>query len=116
MNRIPPSPSDPQGWWVPNHDVYVGDDGHLVVEVELAAMNREDLELTIKANRLIIRGERPDERRRKQSEYLVHEINHGPFQSVVEIPPGYDLARARAAYKNGLLRIEVPLKTDGARS
>jgi len=110
MNRIPPSPSDPQGWWVPNHDVYVGDDGHLVVEVELAAMNREDLELTIKANRLIIRGERPDGGRRKRCKYLVQELNYGPFESVFEIPPEYDLARAETTCQIGVLRIVLPLK------
>jgi HSP20 family molecular chaperone IbpA len=36
------------------------------------------------------------------------EINYGIFECVIEVPPGYDLGRARAAYQNGFLRVEVP--------
>jgi HSP20 family molecular chaperone IbpA len=28
---------------------------------------------------------------------------------VLELPPGYDLSQAKAAYLNGFLRIDVPL-------
>jgi HSP20 family molecular chaperone IbpA len=37
------------------------------------------------------------------------EINYGPFESVLELPEGYDLGLAKAAYLNGFLRIDVPL-------
>ena len=37
------------------------------------------------------------------------EINYGPFESVLELPSGYDLGQAKAAYLNGFLRIDVPL-------
>jgi HSP20 family molecular chaperone IbpA len=37
------------------------------------------------------------------------EINYGPFESVLELPQGYDLGQAKAAYLNGFLRIDVPL-------
>jgi HSP20 family molecular chaperone IbpA len=37
------------------------------------------------------------------------EINYGPFESVLELPAGYDLSQAKAAYLNGFLRIDVPL-------
>jgi HSP20 family molecular chaperone IbpA len=36
------------------------------------------------------------------------EISYGPFESVLELPPGYDLSRAKAVYLNGFLRIDVP--------
>ena len=37
------------------------------------------------------------------------EINYGPFESVLELPPGYDLSQAKAIYVNGFLRIDVPV-------
>jgi HSP20 family molecular chaperone IbpA len=37
------------------------------------------------------------------------EINYGEFESVIELPPGYDLSQAKAAYQNGFLRIDVPV-------
>jgi HSP20 family protein len=93
--------------WVPNTDVY-STDGAIVIKVELAGMQREDLELTIDGPRLYIRGQRPDGCRPPQCKFLVMEINYGAFESVIELPEGYDLSRARAAYQNGFLRIDVP--------
>ena len=37
------------------------------------------------------------------------EINYGMFESVIELPSGYDLSLAKAAYLNGFLRIDVPV-------
>ena len=94
--------------WVPNTDVYATDNG-LVVKVELAGMRSEHLEITVEGNRMRISGNRPDGCRAAKCSFLVMEINYGPFESVLELPPGYDLGQAKAAYLNGFLRIDVPL-------
>ena len=96
--------------WIPNTDVYVTE-GTLVIKVELAGMRREDLELTVEGNRLMISGQRPDSSRSTKCKFLVMEINYGPFECVIEIPPGFDLTEAKAAYQNGFLRIDVPQAT-----
>src|SRR5271154_1802330 len=82
--------------WVPNTDVYVTD-GAIIIKVELAGMQRENLELTIDGHRLRISGQRPDGCRPPQCKFLVMEINYGGFESVIELPQGYDLSRAKAA-------------------
>ncbi|PWU13957.1 MAG: hypothetical protein C5B50_18420 [Verrucomicrobia bacterium] len=97
-----------RGHWVPNTDIYATDSG-LVVKVELAGMRNEDLEITVEGNRLRIAGTRPDGCRAPKCNFLVMEINYGPFESLLEVPPGYDLSQAKAAYQNGFLRIDVPL-------
>ena len=94
--------------WVPNTDVYAADSG-LVIKVELAGMRSENLEITVEDNRLRISGNRPDGCRAAKASFLVMEINYGPFETVLELPPGYDLSQARAAYLNGFLRIDVPM-------
>ena len=94
--------------WVPNTDVYATDNG-LVVKVELAGMRSEHLEITVEAYRLRISGNRPDGCRSAKASFLVMEINYGPFESVLELPEGYDLSQAKASYLNGFLRIDVPL-------
>jgi HSP20 family protein len=99
---------------VPNTDVYVTDE-LLVIKVELAGMRKEDLELTVEGNRLTITGHRPDGCRAPKCKFLVMEINYGSFQSVIELPPGYDLSQAKAAYQNGFLRIDVPQATSGRK-
>jgi HSP20 family protein len=84
-------------------------DGGLVVKVELAGMRSEHLEITVEGNRLRISGNRPDGCRAAKCSFLVMEINYGPFESVLEVPPEYDLTQAKAAYLNGFLRIDVPV-------
>ena len=94
--------------WVPNTDVYETDSG-LVVKVELAGMRSEHLEITVEGSRLRISGNRPDGCRSAKASFLVMEINYGPFESLLELPEGYDLSQAKAAYLNGFLRIDVPV-------
>ena len=94
--------------WVPNTDVYATDNG-LVVKVELAGMRSEHLEITVEGSRMRIAGNRPDGCRAAKASFLVMEITYGPFESVLELPVGYDLSQAKAAYLNGFLRIDVPL-------
>jgi HSP20 family protein len=94
-------------YWVPNTDVYVTE-GSLVIKVELAGMRKEDLELTVEGNRLKINGQRPDGCRAPKCTFLVMEINYGAFESIIEVPVGYDLSQAKASYQNGFLRVDVP--------
>jgi HSP20 family protein len=105
----------PKAHWVPNTDVYATDSG-LVVKVELAGMRSDNLEITIEGNRLRISGNRPDGCRAPKCSFLVMEINYGPFESVLELPVGYDLSLAKAAYLNGFLRIDVPLAVAQVKS
>ena len=101
--------------WVPNTDVYATDNG-LVVKVELAGMRSEHLEITVEASRLRITGTRPDGCRAAKASFLVMEINYGPFETVLELPVGYDLSQAKAAYLNGFLRIDVPMAQRPSKS
>jgi HSP20 family protein len=95
------------GRWTPHTDVYVSDIG-LVIKVELAGMKSDSLEIIVEGQRLRITGVRPDCCRAAHCSFLVMEISYGPFETVLELPTGYDLARAKALYVNGFLRIDVP--------
>src|SRR5437763_4132914 len=101
--------------WVPNTDVYSTDNG-LGIKGELAGMRSEHLEITVEGNRLRINGSRPDGCRASKCSFIVMEINYGPFDSVLELPPGYDLGQAKAAYLNGFLRIDVPVAQHQAKN
>jgi HSP20 family protein len=95
--------------WVPNTDMYLTDGG-LVIKGELAGMSKKELELSYDNNQLRINGHRSDCCRNKTAkcEFIVMEINYGSFESIITIPPGYDLGRASAMYQNGFLRIDIP--------
>ncbi len=96
--------------WIPNTDVYVTDVG-MVIKVELGGMRSDDLQITVEGNRLRINGQRPDGCRPPKCTFLAMEINYGTFETVLELPAGYDLSQAKASYLNGFLRVDVPLST-----
>jgi HSP20 family protein len=87
--------------------VYLSDKG-LVIKVELAGMRKEDLELTVESHQIRIRGHREDGCRSGSCRFVVMEINYGRFESLIELPDGYDLSASTAAYQNGFLRVDVP--------
>jgi len=99
--------------WAPNTDVYVCESG-VVVRVELAGMQRENLELTVEGNNLRVSGQRPDGCRSGQCKFLVMEIDYGAFETVIELPEGCDVSRGKAVYQNGFLRVDIPYATSNS--
>jgi HSP20 family protein len=98
---------DHETHWAPNTDVYVCDTG-IVIKVELAGMQRENLELTVEGNNLRVSGQRPDGCRSGHCKFLVMEIDYGAFETVIEVPDGCDVSRGKAVYQNGFLRVDIP--------
>src|SRR6266850_2764929 len=95
--------------WVPRADVFMNTAGEFTIKVELAALRREDVELSIEGRGIRITGHRPDaDRAASGSQYVVTGISWGWFDMVVDVPEGFELTRARAQYQNGLLRVLVP--------
>lgn len=103
----PPAVNGGESVWTPNTDLYFHPAG-AVIKVELAGIRKEDLEIAIDGARLIITGARRDECRSGHRNFQVMEIRYGEFESVVELPAGFDLGQARASYQNCFLRVDVP--------
>ena len=93
--------------WVPNTDVYSTEKA-MIIKVELSGISKEDLDLTVEGQRMTISGFRRDEHRPTDCKFQVMEIDYGEFSTSVEVLEGYDIGKAKAAYHNGFLRIEVP--------
>ena len=96
--------------WIPNTNVFISASGQLIVQVELGGIHSDDLQLTKNGRELRIAGQRRNSEFATAKTILVHEINTGPFESVLELPPGFDLARSSSAFLNGVLRVIVPKK------
>jgi HSP20 family protein len=101
----------PRRGFSPRVDVYYcGDDlgARAVVKVDLAGVEIEEVGLEIRGRQLIIVGER----RAQEAEgrlYQQVEIEHGPFRRVVELGADVVAEEARAAYEDGVLRVDIPL-------
>ncbi len=98
-----------QTTWTPNCDVYETTD-LLCVKMELAGIEREDLEITLDDRLLLVRGYRRDPCRQKQQRcsFRQMEIDYGFFERRIVIPRTVDGNQVRATFHNGFLHVELP--------
>ena len=105
-----------RGGFSPAVDVfYEGDPPRAVVHAELAGIDPDEISLEIEGRELVIAGHRrPADAEGRMYQQL--EIDFGPFRRV--IPLGADVVpdAARATYRDGILRIELPLRRQEPRS
>lgn len=93
--------------WRPPIEVYETD-GELVVLVELAGMQEDDIEVVIDESVMTIRGERqPIGCEDRRSTHLMG-IMYGPFAADIYLPFTIDHDRIEATYEAGLLRVRLP--------
>ena len=93
--------------WTPNTDVYETPEG-LVVKMEIAGIEKENLEITLNDRLLLVRGHRKDPCRERRCSFRQMEIDYGPFERRIVIPRSVDGGRVRAKFQNGFLHIELP--------
>ncbi len=89
-----------------------GDQGppRAIVLAELAGVGIDSVSLEVTGRELVISGERAVERTEGQV-YQQLEIEAGPFRRIVELGAEVDADEARATYEDGILRVELPLRT-----
>lgn len=95
------------GWGVLAAEVF-DDDDSVVVRLEAPGMDKDDFDLKVLNDRLVVRGEKRIERERTQGRYHVTECAYGSFERAVPLPEHVASEKAYARYKNGVLRVELP--------
>ncbi len=99
--------------WRPAINAFQCDQG-LRICVDLAGVDRSQVELTVDPQSLAIRGTReapePTDAEGRAVQMIAFEIDYGPFERVVELPLPIDVARVKAEQRNGFLWIELPFK------
>lgn len=95
------------GWGVLAAEVF-DDDDQIVVRLEAPGLEKSDFDLEVLDNYLVVRGEKQIERERTEGRYHVTECAYGRFERAIPLPDEVDSSKARANYKSGVLRIELP--------
>ena len=94
----------------------VVDDGDaLRITAELPGMDRDDVELLLQDDILVIRGEKKQERKDDEKGCYRLERAFGSFQRVIPLPAGLDTDRAEATFDKSVLTIRIP-KVPGTAS
>jgi HSP20 family protein len=96
----------------PRVDVYYcgREEPKAIVKADVSGVRLESLNLEIAGRELVISGERPVQETEGRV-YQQVEIQSGPFRRAVRLNADVEADRARATYDDGILRVELPLRT-----
>ncbi|MBX3687737.1 MAG: Hsp20/alpha crystallin family protein [Rhodocyclaceae bacterium] len=102
-----------RGWAVLGGDVFE-DDRRLVVRLELPGMDKQDIQVEVLDEALVVSGQKRFERESSDGRWRVMQCAYGSFRRVVPLSVAVRADEARAAYRNGVLRVELPKAAPGA--
>lgn len=99
-------------WAMVGGDVYEDSD-RLVVRLELPGMSKEDINIEVTDDALVLSGEKRFERESSEGRWRVVQCAYGSFRRVVPLPTPVKSDAACASYKNGVLRVDLPKLSPG---
>jgi len=94
-------------WALLAGDVYE-DDRKVVIRLEVPGMEKEDFNLELRGDMLIVQGEKRLERETSEGRYRVLQCAYGHFHRVIPLPAEVVADGVQASYRNGVLKIELP--------
>ncbi|MFZ2209842.1 MAG: Hsp20/alpha crystallin family protein [Porticoccaceae bacterium] len=96
-----------QTWSLLGGDLF--EDAHrLVVRIEVPGMDKANFDIEVRDNVLFVQGEKRFERESTEGRYRLLQCAYGSFRRAVPLPVSVLSDQARASYRNGVLRIELP--------
>ncbi len=99
--------------WAPKVDISEVDDEIRLV-ADIPGMEQKDINLAVKDNTLILKGERQEEKEDEKTDYYRNERIFGSFYRSFSLPSMVDVDKVKAKYKDGVLTITMP-KVEKAR-
>jgi HSP20 family protein len=100
------------GAWVPPVDIYQNGDHELVLNAELPAMTREEIDVTVDDGTLTIKGEKRFPDGPKEDQFHRVERRYGAFSRSFSLPQTVDPNKVSAEYKNGVLTVRLGVREE----
>lgn len=86
-----------------------------LLSVELPGLSRDDIDLRIKGEKLVVTGQKVEERDDASATYRFSERRFGQFARTFPVPPDADPGKLSATFADGLLKIELPKSAEAAQ-
>jgi HSP20 family protein len=103
----------PSGTWSMLGANLFEDNKRIVVRIELPGVDKNDLDIEVLDNKLIVRGEKRFEREDSEGRYRVLQCAYGAFERIVPLTVAVVPDQATASFHNGVLRVELPKADPG---
>lgn len=84
------------------------DDSRLIVRIEAPGMQAGDFNLRVHGDRLAVSGHKRFPREGADATSHLPECAYGSFERILKLPAAVRADEARATYRRGVLRIELP--------
>lgn len=94
------------GWAMLGGDVFE-DDRRVVVKLEVPGMKKQDFDIEIIDDTLVITGEKRFQRESSEGRWQVMQCAYGSFRREIPLSAKVLLTDAKATYTNGVLRVEL---------
>jgi len=103
------------GMFVPSVDVFERK-GEVVIKADIPGVEKDNIDITLTKDHLILKGEIKKEEEVKQEDYYSFERSCGSFSRTIPLPPDVDSSKAKASFKNGVLEVVFPKKEEAKQS
>lgn len=103
-----PVVSLPKFGWDMAIDLYEEQD-NVIVKMNLPGIDPDKVNVSVEDDILRVSGSREEEKEQKEKRYYSKEIRHGSFERAVRLPKSVDNKKIDAEYKNGILKITMPI-------
>ena len=95
------------GAWNPAVDIYDSKES-ILVKADIPGLSKDDIEVTVHGDTLVIKGEKKHEKEVKEKDYVRTERFYGNFQRAIRLPAEVETNKVDATYKNGVLELVLP--------
>jgi len=79
-----------------------------IIRAMVPGMNKDNVEVIVDEDRVIIKGEYKQEKRTEDSNIIYSEISYGSFERVIPLPELVKAEEAKAKFEDGVLVITLP--------
>lgn len=107
-NRLSSGTESPWGgnMWAPDIETFLRDD-QFVIRMDLPGMSKDDVNVEIADDSIVIHGERQNVNEENREGYYRTERSYGRFYREVPLPDGAQPETAKANYRDGVLEVTV---------
>ena len=92
---------------IPAIDVYQNNDD-VIVKAALPGLKADDVQISVSADVLTLRGEFKQENEQKDTTYHIREQRYGSFERSIMLPSDVQTDKSKADFENGILTITLP--------
>ncbi len=84
------------------------DNKSIHIKAEMPGIDEKDIDVRVENDVLILSGEKKEEKKEENKNYILSERKFGSFRRIIDLPSGIKSDKIKATFKKGVLNIDIP--------